>query len=82
MERSRTITVNATLSVDVANRSLAEMRLFAPSRQTMDFSVLVAKEVSRMFDVFGGAGVLDPTVERGDDGCVGRNDFDDNDAEK
>jgi hypothetical protein len=81
-ERSRTITVNATLSVDVANRSFAEMRLFAPPRQTMDFSVLVAKEVSRMFDVFGGAGILDPTVERGDDGCVSRNDFDDNDAEK
>ena len=82
VERSRTVSVNATLSVDVANRSLAEMRLFAPSRQTMDFSVLVAKEVSRMFDVFGGAGVLDPTVERGDDGCVGRNDCDDNDADK
>jgi hypothetical protein len=81
-ERSRTITVNATLSVDVANRSFAEMRLFAPPRQTMDFSVLVAKEVSRMFDVFGSTGVLDPTVERSDDGRVGTNDCDDNDAEK
>ncbi len=74
--------MNATLSVDVANRSFAKLRFFAPPRQTMDFSVLIAIEVSRMFDVFGSAGVLDPTVERGDDGCVGRNDCDDNDADK
>jgi hypothetical protein len=48
----------------------------------MDFSALIAIEVSRMFDVFGGAGVLDPTVERSDDGRVGRNDCEANDAEK